>query len=189
MSISFTDPFTGTDGSAPNARWTGDMAGWEINTNHLRFTGAAYSYILATCTAGDNTFSVDTDFSNAAATFGGIVISYTDTNNQAWVLLDASDQIRIGQTVAGVNTTVFTDTGHVRLTAAANLSVSLVGTLVTVTVTGGSDPGTFSQNVAAGSIGGTQVGLAINTGKSADFFDNAVLTGPSSDTLMGQACL
>lgn len=194
MSISFTDNFTGTDGSAPNARWTGDFAGWEINSNHLRYTGASYSYLLAACTAGNNTISVDTDFSLAGVTFGGVVISYVDANNQVWVLVNASDELRIGQTVAGVSTDLYVDTGHTRIIAAANLGVAWNDStgIATVTVTGGTDPGSFS-NVTAANVaarGGTKIGCAMNTGKSVDFFDNFILTGPAGgDTLSMQACL
>ncbi len=175
--ITFTDPFTGADGSAPNARWTGSPAGWEINTNHLRFIGASVGTILATCTAGNNTLDVDCDFSSASASFGAFYISYTDANNNAFVQLNASETLTINSMVSGSNTVVATDTGHTtRLQAAAHIQVANVGTTVTVTVTGGLDPGTFNGTVGAGAIGGTQVGLFMNTGKTSNFFDNCVLS-------------
>jgi hypothetical protein len=185
--ISFTDTFTGTNGDAPNVRWTGDQAGWEINTNHLRFIGSSYSFITAACTPGDNTIDVDVDFSAANFTFAFFGVSEVDASNYSYVQLDGSEELSIRYVVAGVETIVTPDTGHTRLNngSGAHLNITLVGTLITVTVTGGGDPGQFSGNVSAATIGGNKVGLGINTGKTGDWFDNYQLTSNAASGTSG----
>jgi hypothetical protein len=174
--ITFTDDFTGTNGDAPNARWTGDTAGWEINTNHIRFTGGTYSFVKADCTAGDNTIDVDMDVSAALFSFGGIVFNYTDDNNYNAVTLNVSGELRIQDVIAGV-VTESVDTGHDRFGgSAAHLEVVHSGANVTVTVTGGGDPGSFGPYAITRTSVGTKVGLAMNTGKSLAFFDNFELS-------------
>jgi hypothetical protein len=174
--ITFTDDFTGTNGDAPNARWTADTAGWEIDTNHLHFTGASYSFIKADCTAGDNTIDVDCDFSSALFGFSGIVFNYTDDNNYNAVTVNASEEIRIQELIAGGASDIQVDTGHTRLAAAAHLQVIHSGFDVTVIVTGGTDPGTFGPFPITRSSVGTKVGLAMNTARTANWFDNFVLS-------------
>jgi hypothetical protein len=175
--ITFTDTFTGTDGDAPNVRWTGSVAGWEINTNHLRFTGGSYGYINAACTPGDNTIDVDTGFNAGGFSFAFFNVSEVDANNSCYVKLNAGDELLICEYVAGVETIVATDTGHTRLFIdGSHVNITLVGTLITVTVTGGLDPGTFNANVNAACIGGSKVGLGMNTGKTSHWFDNFALS-------------
>lgn len=175
--ITFTDAFTGADGAALNGRWSGD-AGWTIQSNRASFGGAAYGEQFATCTPGDNTIDVDMDFGQAGAGFGEIVISRVDANNGCWIIANGSDELSISQKVAGVNSVVTADTGHNRFTGAApHFNITLVGQLVTVTITGGADNGGFSGTVNAAVINGAQVGMGMNgPGKDANWFDNFQLS-------------
>lgn len=174
--ITFLDTFTGADGSAPNARWTADQSGWQILSNKLVFQGGSFSSIWAACTPGNNTIDCDIDFSSNGLTFGGFwVCRDTAGNNGVYVQLDSSEQITIGQKVSGTSTTVFTDTGHTRWAAACHVNITIVGSVVTVTTTGGTDPGIVSGTVTGGT-NQANVGMLINTGKSPDSFDNFQLS-------------
>ncbi len=178
--ITFSDAFTGSNGSAPNARWTGSPSGWEIDTNHLHFIGASYGTIVAACTPGNNTISVDIDLSSAGSSFAGWLISYIDANNATYIQLNGSEVLTLISLVAGVPTTIATDTGHTRCGATGgvvNVTVSNTGNSVTCVVAGGTDPGTFGPfTVPSGGMGGAFVGLGINLSKVGDWFDNFVLS-------------
>lgn len=174
--ITFLDTFTGADGSSPNARWTADQTGWQILSNKLVFQGSSFSSIWAACTPGNNTIDCDIDFSSNNFTFGGFwVCRDTAGNNGVYVQLDASEQITIGQKVSGTSTTIFTDTGHTRWAAACHVNITIVGSVVTVTTTGGVDPGSVNATVSGGT-GQSNVGMIMNTGKSPDNFDNFQLS-------------
>jgi hypothetical protein len=178
--ITFTDPFTGADGSSPNARWTQDSGTWQIQTNRLENRGGVFGVIHAASSTGDLTFSWDQDLSNAGSTFAMWIVRYVDPNNYVYFQLNGSDILVLHTNVAGVDTVIATDstTRNGSGAGACSGSVSVSGNNISMTVTGGAQtPGTFGPNtVTALASTGAGVGFGMNTGKSGDWFDNAVLS-------------
>jgi len=96
-----------------------------------------------------------------------------------WVVArgDNGEKLRIAAVTAGVSTTIADDTIDRLVDAAGtNITVSSVGDLITVTVTGGPNPGTFNGSTSA-HTSATKFGLGMNTGfTSGQTFDNCVLS-------------
>src|SRR5690349_17173380 len=87
----FTDPFTGADGSAPNAAWTDRNTNfWQIQSNRLENRGGGYGLIARATGLGDQTFTWDQDLGNAGSTFAIWMIRFVDFNNYIYYQLNGS---------------------------------------------------------------------------------------------------
>jgi hypothetical protein len=169
--ITFTDTFTGTNGDAPNGRWS-PAAGWTIQSNTLSFGGGAFGGLWATCTAGNNDFTVSMTQCGGFA-YPYFYIRYVDAQNYVAFMRDDSDssKFKIIKYVSNVRTDVDTDITAAAIGGGGTVRVTSVGNTITGYVGGAQVcTGTVAEHSAA-----TQIGLGINTGHSTDCFDNAIL--------------
>lgn len=130
--ITFTDAFTGTNGDVPNARWTQVDTPWTIQGNALSYAGAAFGFIKAPCTPGDNDVTVTLPAGLAGTSYFTLALRYVDSSNYVYLQKDSAnaEKLTIGQVVAGAVTAYAVEGSATTIGAGATLRIASVGTTI-----------------------------------------------------------
>ncbi len=171
--ITFTDNFTGTNGDAPNARWTQETAGWTIQGNALQYAGGSYGYIFATCTSGDNDIQVTWPAGVGGSSYAQLVIRYVDASNYVALQKDSAqaEKMRLVSVTAGTVTEHSIEASATGGGAGSVWRVKNVGNALTAYISGTEIlTGTSTAHTSA-----TKIAMSMNTSHSADTMDGFIL--------------